>query len=123
MCALSLHDALPILLVSHFRYVVVDASTRMDATTRLVCNLSERVLLVAHADVASLWSAARLQQYLGETGGRERVQLVLNGFRKIAGFSESDAEAAVGIKLVWKIPNQYCAVCVGMTSGTPMMLP
>src|SRR5205809_4477277 len=32
------------MLVSHFRYVVVDASTRMDATTRLVCNLSERVL-------------------------------------------------------------------------------
>src|SRR5438552_9387400 len=79
------------LLVSHFRYVVVDASTRMDATTRLVCNLSERVLLVAHADVASLWSAARLQQYLGETGGRERVQLVLNRFRNISGFCESAA--------------------------------
>src|SRR3989475_8740357 len=76
------------LLVSHFRYVVVDASTRMDATTRLVCNLSERVLLVAHADVASLWSAARLQQYLGETGGRERVQLVLNRFRKIPGCTD-----------------------------------
>src|SRR3989475_125831 len=66
------------MLVSHFRYVVVDASSRMDATTRLVSNLSEIVLLVTHADVASLWSAARVQQYLGETGGRERVQLVLN---------------------------------------------
>ena len=53
----------------HFRYVVVDASSRVDATTRLVCNLSETVLLVAHADVASLWSATRIQQYLGETGG------------------------------------------------------
>ena len=56
------------MLVSHFRYVVVDASTRMDATTRLVSNLSATVLLVAHADVASLWSAARIQQYLGESG-------------------------------------------------------
>src|SRR5438876_75288 len=109
------------LLVSHFRYVVVDASTRMDATTRLVCNLSERVLLVAHADVASLWSAARLQQYLGETGGRERVQLVLNRFRKIPGFSESDAEAAAGIKLLWKIPNQYFAVSAAIDRGIPLM--
>src|SRR5712691_10494151 len=58
------------LLVGHFRYVVVDASSRVDATTRLVCNLSETVLLVAHADVASLWSATRIQQYLGETGAR-----------------------------------------------------
>src|SRR6266850_7379110 len=77
------------MLVSHFRYVVVDASSRMDGTTRLVSNLSEAVLLVTHADVASLWSAARVQQYLGETGGRERVQLVLNRFRKIPGFSET----------------------------------
>ncbi len=107
------------LLVGHFRYVVVDASSRVDATTRLVCNLSETVLLVAHADVASLWSATRIQQYLGETGGRERVRLVLNRFRKIAGFSEADAEAAAGVKLLWKIPNQYFAVSAAIDRGVP----
>jgi pilus assembly protein CpaE len=109
------------LLVGHFRYVVVDTSTRMDATTRLVSNLSETVLLVAHADVASLWSAARVQQFLGETGGRERVRLVLNRFRKIPGFSESDAEAAAGVKLLWKIPNQYFAVSTAIDRGIPLM--
>jgi pilus assembly protein CpaE len=109
------------MLAAHFRYVVVDASTRMDATTRLVCNLSETVLLVACTDVASLWSAARVQQYLGETGGRERVTLVLNRFRKIAGFSEADAEAAAGVKLLWKIPNQYFAVSTAIDRGIPLM--
>jgi Flp pilus assembly CpaE family ATPase len=93
----------------------------MDATTRLVCNLSETVLLVACTDVASLWSAARVQQYLGETGGRERVALVLNRFRKIAGFSEADAEAAAGVKLLWKIPNQYFAVSTAIDRGIPLM--
>jgi Flp pilus assembly CpaE family ATPase len=93
----------------------------MDGTTRLVCNLSEMVLLVAHADVASLWSAARVQQYLGETGGRERVRLVLNRFRKIPGFSESDAEAAAGVKLLWKVPNQYFAVSTAIDRGIPLM--
>ena len=53
-------------VASHFRYVVVDASTRLDATTRLVGNLSEAVLLVAHADVASLWSAARVCSFWRE---------------------------------------------------------
>ena len=48
------------MLATHFRYVVVDASSRVDSATRLVGNLSETVLLVAHADVASLWSAARV---------------------------------------------------------------
>jgi len=109
------------LLVTHYRYVVVDLSTRFDAASRLVANVSETVLLVACTDVASLWSAARVQEYLGETGGRERVRLVLNRFRKVPGFSESEAEAAAGAKLIWRIPNQYFAVSGAIDRGTPLM--
>ena len=109
------------MLVAHFRFVVVDASTRIDTATRLVSNLSAAVLLVAHTDVASLWSAARIQQYLGETGNRDRIKLVLNRFRKIAGFSESDVEAAAGAKLIWKIPNQYFAISSAIDRGVPPM--
>jgi pilus assembly protein CpaE len=109
------------MLVTHYRYVVVDASSRFDAASRLIASLSETVLLVACSDVASLWSAARVQQYLGETGTRERVRLVLNRFRKVPGFSEADAEAAVGAKLLWRIPNQYFAVSGAIDRGTPVM--
>ena len=109
------------MMVTHYRYVVVDASSRFDATSRLIANLSETVLLVACTDVASLWSAARVQQYLGETGSRERVRLVLNRFRKVPGFSEADAEAAVGAKLLWRVPNQYFAVSSAIDRGTPVM--
>ena len=76
---------------------------------------------MAQTDVASLWSAARVQQFLSDTGGRDRVQLVLNRFRKIAGFSEADAEAAAGIKLLWKVPNQYFAVSAAIDRGVPVM--
>lgn len=109
------------MLVTHFRYVVVDASSRFDAASRLIASLSETVLLVACSDVASLWSAARVQQYLGEAGSRDRVRLVLNRFRKVPGFSEADAEAAVGAKLLWRIPNQYFAVSGAIDRGTPVM--
>jgi pilus assembly protein CpaE len=109
------------MLVTHYRYVVVDASSRFDAASRLIASLSETVLLVACSDVASLWSAARVQQYLGEAGSRERVRLVLNRFRKVPGFSEADAEAAVGAKLLWRIPNQYFAVSGAIDRGTPVM--
>jgi Flp pilus assembly CpaE family ATPase len=68
-----------------------------------------------------LWSASRVQQYIGETGGRERVRLVLNRFRKIPGFSEADAEAAAGVKLLWKVPNQYFAVSAAIDRGIPLM--
>jgi pilus assembly protein CpaE len=109
------------MLVGHFRYVVVDASTRIDAATRVVCNLSEVVLLVAHSDVASLWSAARIHEFLSEGGERDRVRLVMNRYRKLAGFSENDAEAAAGIKLLWKVPNHYFAVSSAIDRGVPLM--
>jgi pilus assembly protein CpaE len=109
------------MLVAHYRYVVVDNSSRLDAACRLVSNLSECVLLVACTDVASLWSAARVQQYLGETGGRERVRLVLNRFRKVPGFSEADAENAAGAKLLWRVPNQYFAISSAIDRGAPVM--
>lgn len=109
------------LLAAHFRYIVVDVSSRSDAAARLVGNLSQGVLLVSHADVASLWSAHQIQEYLGETGGRERLHLVLNRFRKIAGFSEADAEAAAGIKLLWKVPNQYFAASAAIDRGVPLI--
>ena len=71
------------MLVTHYRYVVVDASSRFDAASRLIASLSETVLLVACSDVASLWSAARVQQYLGETGqprtGTPRVESLPQG--------------------------------------------
>src|SRR5207302_10387580 len=98
------------MLVTHYRYVVVDSSSRFDAATRLIASLSENVLLVACSDVASLWSAARVQQYLGETGSRERVRLILNRFRKVPGFSEADAEPAVGALVMWRVLHQYCAL-------------
>jgi Flp pilus assembly CpaE family ATPase len=76
---------------------------------------------VACTDVASLWSAARVQQYLGESVNRERVGLVLNRFRKVPGFSEADAESAAGAKLLWRVPNQYFAISTAIDRGTPVM--
>jgi pilus assembly protein CpaE len=108
------------MLMGQFRYVVVDASTRIDPTSRLICTLSQSVLMVVNADVTSLWSAARVNEYLAETGDREKISLVLNRFRKIPGFSESDAEAAAGVKLLWKIPNQYFAVSTAIDRGVPV---
>jgi pilus assembly protein CpaE len=109
------------LLVRTFRFVIVDASSRMDTASRIVCDLSDSILLVAHTDVASLWSAARVTELLRESGANERVRLVLNRFRKISGFSESDAEVAAGAKLLWKIPNNYPAVSAAIDRGTPII--
>ncbi len=110
------------LLVSHFRYVVVDCSGRIDQTTRLLSDLSNAVLLVAQTDVVSLWSASRMRTFLDEGAGRERVRLVLNRYKKIPGFSEEDVEKATNCKLLWKLPNSYQLVSPAIDKGSPVAL-
>lgn len=109
------------MIAGMFHYVVVDASSRLDSATRLASNLSEKILLIAHADVASLWSAGRVSQYLGESGSRDRFALVLNRYRKVGGFNESETEAAIGAPVLWRIPNQYFVVSTAIDRGVPLM--
>ena len=109
------------LLAAYFRYTVVDLSTRADSLSRLICDLSQAVLIVAGTDVASLWSTARVQQYLSENSSRERLRLVLNRFRKIPGFTETEVQNASGLPVFWKIPNQYFAVSGAIDRGVPLM--
>jgi len=110
------------LLVSHFRFVVVDCSGRLDQTTRLLCDLSNIVLLVTQADVVSLWSAGRIRAFLEESSSQDRVQIVLNRYKKIPGFTDEDVEKATNCKLLWKVPNAYQTIAPAIDKGTPIAL-
>jgi len=108
------------LLVSHFEYVIVDCSNRTDALFRMIADLSNAVLLVAQADVVSLWSAARLQSFLEQGSGRDRVRLVLNRFKKIPGFTDEDIQKVTNCKLLWKLPNSFHAAGPAIDKGSPV---
>ena len=108
------------LLVSQFRYVVVDCSNRMDQTARLLSDLSNAVLLVAQTDVVSLWSAGRMRTFLEEGASRDRVRLVLNRYKKIPGFGDEDVETATNCKLLWKVPNNYQSISPAIDKGVPV---
>ena len=108
------------ILLATYTYVVVDCSSRYDASTRAVCDLSDSVLLVAHADVVSLWSAAQVHNYLCESAEKDKVRLILNRFRRIEGFSDHDIEELTHTKLLWKVPNQYALVATSIDRGSPV---
>jgi pilus assembly protein CpaE len=107
------------LLVSHYRYVVVDCSGRMDQTTRLLSDLSNVVLMVAQTDVVSLWSAGRIRTFLEEGNGRKHLRLVMNRYKKIP-FSEEDVERATNVKILWKVPNNYQLIAPAIDKGMPV---
>src|SRR5579872_2608994 len=110
------------LLVSHYRFVVVDASSRLDPTTRLLSDLSNAVLVVAQTDVVSLWSAGRIHAFLEEGTGRDRLRVVLNRYKKIPGFTDADVEHATNRKVLWKVPNAFQTVSPSIDHGTPVVL-
>ena len=110
------------LLVAHFRYVVVDCSGRVDQTARLLCDHSNAVLLVAQADVVSLWSASRIRAFLEEGATRDRVRIILNRYKKIPGFTDEDVEKATTCKLLWKIPNNYQSIAPAIDKGVPVAM-
>ncbi len=108
------------LLVSQFRFVVVDCSNRVDGTARLLGELSNAILLVTQADVVSLWSAGRMRPFLEEGAGHDRVRLILNRYKKIPGFTDEDVEKATDCKLLWKLPNNYQATAPAIDKGVPV---
>ncbi len=110
------------LLVSQYNFVVVDCSGRMDATMQMICDLSNAVLMVAQTDVVSLWSAGRIQTFLQEGAGRDRLRIVLNRYKKIPGFTEEDVEKATNCKVLWKIPNNFQVIGPAIDKGNPVAL-
>lgn len=108
------------LLISNFQYVIVDCSNRTDNLFRMVADLSNAVLLVAQADVVSLWSAARVHSFLEQGTGRDRVHLVVNRFKKIPGLSDDDLHRVTNCKLLWKLPNSFHSVAPAIDKGNPI---
>jgi len=100
----------------------VDCSDRVDQIARLLSDLSNAVLLVAQADVVSLWSAGRIRTFLEEGTGHDRVRLVLNRYKKIPGFTDEDVEKATNCKLLWKLPNNYQSIAPAIDKGVPVAL-
>jgi pilus assembly protein CpaE len=110
------------LLVSQYNFVVVDCSGRLDATMQMVCDLSNAVLMVAQTDVVSLWSAGRIQTFLQDGAGRDRLRIVLNRYKKIPGFTDEDVEKATNCKVLWKIPNNFQVIGPAIDKGSPVAL-
>ena len=108
------------LLVNQYHFVLLDCSGRMDGTMQMICDLSNAVLLVAQTDVVSLWSAGRIQAFLQEGAGRDRLRVVLNRYKKIPGFTDEDVERATNCKVLWKVPNNFQVIGPAIDKGNPV---
>src|SRR5208337_397443 len=80
------------------------------------------VLLVAQTDVVSLWSAGRIQAFLQDGAGRDRLRVVLNRYKKIPGFTDEDVEKVTNCKVLWKVPNNFQLIGPAIDKGSPVAM-
>ncbi|HUP90330.1 MAG TPA: AAA family ATPase [Longimicrobiales bacterium] len=112
------------LLRQHYEYVVVDTSKSFSPQTLATMEQSDRIFLVATADVPSLRNIKRFTPVLERSLGNmdERVRLVINRYQEDDLVTKEDVARTVGMPVYWTIANDYTAVMRSINTGRPIVL-
>jgi pilus assembly protein CpaE len=111
-------------LRQHYDYVIVDTPRSFAPPTLAVFEQADLVFIVSTVDLPSLRNIQRgfplLKRVLPK--GEEQVRLVLNRFDPDDAISPADVERSLGLKVFWKMSNDYEAVMGSVNSGKPIVL-
>ena len=105
-------------LRSHYRWMVMDVGRPNALSLELVADLNQ-LILVATADVQSLFETKQALARLAETGfPGDRLRLVLNRFPGRPGVSRRDVEEILGRRVDAVLPNNYTALSEAYSNGS-----
>lgn len=111
-------------LRQHYDYIVVDTARSFAPPMLAVFEQADLVFIVSTADVPSLRNIQRgiplLKRVLVK--GEEQVRLILNRYDPKDSISVQDVERSLGLKVFWKISNDYEAVMGSVNAGRPIVL-
>jgi pilus assembly protein CpaE len=111
-------------LKQHYDYVVVDTSKSFSPATLASFEQADQIYFVSNIDLPSLRNIKRCLPLLERvTGGVEnRVRLVVNRFNSANEITLDEVEKTLGIKVFWKLANDYEVVMRSINSGEPLVL-
>lgn len=111
-------------LRQHYDYIIIDTPRSFAPTTLAVFEQADLVFVVSTADVPSLRNIQRgmplLKRVLAK--GEEQVRLIINRYDPDDAISIADVEKSLGLKVFWKISNNYEAVMGSVNAGKPLVL-
>ncbi|HXE30373.1 MAG TPA: AAA family ATPase [Terriglobales bacterium] len=114
----ALHAAWLELVLQTYPLVVADLSARLDGLTAAIMEQADRILFVTQTDMVSLWSAAKVRQYL-DPQVRLRFALVLNRFTATPDVDLASLESITKTPVLWKLPNAHAQVVDAIERGQP----
>ncbi|MGN6592307.1 MAG: hypothetical protein ACTHJX_05340 [Terriglobales bacterium] len=109
------------LLLNQHPLVVADLSARLDGLTQAMLERADRILFVTQTDMVSLWSAAKVRQYL-DPANRLRFELVLNRYTATPETDLGGVESITHAPVLWKLPNAHALVVEAIERGEPPAL-
>jgi pilus assembly protein CpaE len=111
-------------LRQHYDYIIVDTPRSFAPPILAVFEAADQVYIVSTVDLPSLRNIQRGYPLLKRvlTGAGDQVRLVLNRYDPNDSISPSDVERSLGLKVFWKVSNDYEAVMGSVNSGKPIVL-
>ena len=111
-------------LRQHYDYIIVDTARSFAPTTMAVFEQADLVFIVSTADLASLRNIQRGMPLVKRalTKGEEQVRLIINRYDPKDTITVDDVERSIGLKVFWKVSNDYEAVMGSVNAGRPIVL-
>lgn len=107
---------------THYEYVVIDNSSRMDTALAATCKHADQVFVVCQPELVALWAANEICKHISSNGAGAKPQVVVNRYRKGGPLNREEIEGNVGVSVVWTFPNQYLPVARSIESGQPLAM-
>jgi pilus assembly protein CpaE len=111
-------------LRQHYEYVLVDTSKAFSQLTLAVFEQADLVILVTNADLPSLRNIQRALPLMRRmlARGDDQLRVVVNRYRPNDQITADDIERTLGLKVFWKLNNDYEAVLASMNTGKPIVM-
>jgi pilus assembly protein CpaE len=113
-------------LKQHYDYVVVDTPKTFTPATLAAFEQADQIYLVSNVDLPSLRNIRRCMPLLDRlTGGHvnDKLRLVVNRHNSSASeISLEEVERTLGLKIFWKLANDYEVVIRSINTGEPLIL-
>jgi len=106
-----------------YEYIVIDAGSQLSDNVVTMMDASDRILLVANPDMASLHDVTRfltISQALAYPA--DKVMVLLNRADRLGGIKLQDIETVLRLQNIFQIPNDSSANLRSLNRGIPLVV-
>ncbi|MFH1755412.1 MAG: response regulator [Candidatus Latescibacterota bacterium] len=111
------------LLNTIYDFVIVDIGRQLDDRIVEVLDLSDAIIMLATLEVPAIRNTKRYLEIFERLElDRDKIRLIVNRFQKKSQLSIKDLEAALGLEVFWRIPNDFAQMRMGIDGGNPVVM-